>query len=168
MIPKEPPSDRVLSELCRHYPGGDASAVETMVALLRIAGDLYAACNQHLSRYNLSQPRFLVLLVLHSNSGGEMACCDVAESVGVSRATMTGLIDGLERDGFVRRVDNLEDRRRVTVSLTATGRGLLEELLPDHVRRVAGVMGKMSKTDRQQLRGLLDRVRAGLPAFHAV
>jgi len=165
LIPKEPPSDRALHELSRHYPNVDASAVQAVVSLLRAAVELHTASNQHFARYGLSQARFVVLIMLETTSGGEMCCSDIAESVGVSRATMTGLLDGLERDGMVRRVDHPDDRRRVTVTLTANGRRLLQQMLPDHLRRIASVMANLSRDDRRKLGELLEKVRAGLPAL---
>ena len=165
LIPKEPPSDRVLQELSQRYPHVDPSAVQAMVSLLRVAVELHGASNQHFAHYRLSQGRFVVLIILHTTPGGEMFCSEIAESVGVSRATMTGLLDGLERDGLIRRVDHPDDRRRITITLTANGRRLLDEVLPDHLQRIAGVMARLTKDDRKKLRELLEKVRSGLPAL---
>jgi DNA-binding MarR family transcriptional regulator len=162
LIPKQPPSDRVLHELSQHYPDVDPSAVQAWVSLLRVALELHGVSNEHFARYHLSEGRFVVLIMLHTTPGGEMCCSDVAESTGVSRATVTGLVDGLERDGLVRRVDYPEDRRRITITLTANGRRLLDQLLPDHMRRIASVMSNLSKSDRKALRTLLEKVRAGV------
>jgi DNA-binding MarR family transcriptional regulator len=164
LIPKEPPSDRVLHELSRHYPHVDPSAVQAWVSLLRVALELHGISNQHFARYRLSEGRFVVLIMLHTTAGGEMCCSDIAESTGVSRATVTGLLDGLERDGLIRRVDYPEDRRRITVALTANGRRLLDELLPDHLCRIESVMANLTKSERKTLRALLDKVRAGVAA----
>jgi DNA-binding MarR family transcriptional regulator len=103
--------------------------------------------------------------MLHTTPGGEMCCSDIADSVGVSRATMTGLLDGLERDELIRRVDHREDRRRITITLTANGRRLLDQILPDHFRRVAGLMSNLSANDRKKLLELLGKVRAGIAAL---
>ena len=165
LIPKEPPSDRVLHELSQHYSHVDPSAVQGVVFLLRVAAELHGASTQHFARYRLSQGRFVVLIMLHTTPGGEMCCSDIADSVGVSRATMTGLLDGLESDGLIRRVDHPEDRRRITITLTANGRRLLDEILPDHMRRIASVMANLTKDDRKKLRELLEKVRTGLPAL---
>jgi DNA-binding MarR family transcriptional regulator len=164
LVPKEPPSDRVLHDLSQHYPDVDPSAVQAWVTLLRVAFELHGVSNQHFARYRLSEGRFVVLIMLHTAEGGEMCCSDIAESTGVSRATVTGLLDGLERDGLIRRVDYPEDRRRITIILTANGRHLLDELLPDHLRRIANVMAKLTKSDRKALRTLLEKVRAGVAA----
>jgi DNA-binding MarR family transcriptional regulator len=48
----------------------------------------------------------------------------LAANLGVRLSTMTGVIDQLERRGFVERVDHPEDRRSLRVELTAKGRKL--------------------------------------------
>jgi len=162
LVPKEPPSDRVLHELSQQYPHVDPSAVQAWVSLLRVALELHGISNQHFARHRLSEGRFVVLIMLHTTEGGEMCCSDIAEATGVSRATVTGLLDGLERDGLIMRVDYPEDRRRITITLTANGRRLLDELLPDHLRRIESVMANLTKADRKALRTLLEKVRAGV------
>jgi len=162
IIPKEVPADATLRELSRQYPEADPSAIETLLTLLRTATDLNSALAQHFARYDLSPGRFVVLFMLQTAAGGEMCCSDIAEAAGVSRATMTGLLDGLERDGLVRRVDHREDRRRITISLTAAGRRFLDEMLPGHFRKVAALMANLSDSDRKRLRELLGKVRSGI------
>jgi DNA-binding MarR family transcriptional regulator len=155
----------VLEELSRQYAGVDPGAVRAVVSLLRLGFELHSASSQHFARYKLSQARFVVLMMLHTMPGGEMCCSDIADAVGVSRATMTGLLDGLEREGLVRRVNYPDDRRRITITLTANGRRLLDKMLPDHMERIAGVMANLSGEDRDNLLELLDKVRSGLPAL---
>ena len=165
IIPKDIPADRTLRELSRQYQEADPSAIETLLTLLRAATDLHGALGQHFTRHNLSHGRFVVLIMLHTTPGGEMFCSDIAEAVGVSRATITGLLDGLERDGLVRRVDHVEDRRRITITLTANGRRFLDGMLPDHFRRLAQSMANLSENDRKKLRELLGKVRSGVSAL---
>lgn len=164
-IPKEVPADQILHDLSRQYHEVDASSIQTSLTLLKVAAELHGALGQHFSRYDLSQGRFVVLIMLHTTPGGEMCCSDIADSVGVSRATMTGLLDGLERDGLIRRLDHREDRRRVTIALTAEGRRFLDKILPDHFRKVAGLMAKLTADDRKKFVQLLEKVRSGIAAL---
>jgi len=48
----------------------------------------------------------------------------VAQGLGISPSTMTGLADRLERDGYVRRSPHPTDRRTTVLALTAKGRRL--------------------------------------------
>jgi DNA-binding MarR family transcriptional regulator len=165
VMPRELPSNQVLEELSRRYSELEPSAVASALTLFKVAADLHAALSQHFARYNLSQGRFVVLITLYTAPDSEMCCSDVADSIGVSRATMTGLLDGLERDGLIKRINHPGDRRRITLSLTANGRKLLERILPDHFRRIAGMMSKLSESDRRKMMELLGRVRQGMGAL---
>ncbi len=164
-IPKELPADQALQRLSEQYHEVDPSAVHAVLTLLRVAVELHSASEHHFGRYKLSKGRFVVLIMLHAAPDGEMYCSDIAQSIGVTRATMTGLLDGLERDGLIRRLGDPEDRRRTTIALTADGRRLLNDMLPDHFRRIAGLMANLSEDDRGKLLELLNKVRSGLPAL---
>jgi DNA-binding MarR family transcriptional regulator len=59
---------------------------------------------------------------------GTMTAGALAEVAGLSTGAVTFLLDRLERAGFVRRVRDLEDRRRVLVELLPQARTLISEL----------------------------------------
>ncbi len=162
VIPKEVPSNQVLQTLSQRYNELEPSAISSALTLLKVAAELQGALNQHFARYNLSQGRFVVLIMLYTASEAEMYCSDIADSIGVSRATITGLLDGLEREGLIKRADDREDRRRIMVRLTANGRRLLERILPDHFRKIAGMMSNLSENERRKMMELLGRVREGV------
>lgn len=54
----------------------------------------------------------------------------IAESVGISKATLTGVTNTLVDRGWVRRVPSTQDRRLVSLELTDEGVALLDELFP--------------------------------------
>jgi DNA-binding MarR family transcriptional regulator len=89
----------------------------------------------------------------------------LAEKAGVSRATMTRLIDGLERDALVSRQFDSEDRRSFSVTLTRAGQKKLDALIPDYYRRVKASMQALGKERFAELDDLLDRVQEGIKAF---
>ncbi len=66
----------------------------------------------------------LLLLV----RGGEATPREVAHRMWVSPATITGIVDTLERDGLVKRRRDAADRRQVWLSLTPRGRSLAVEV----------------------------------------
>jgi MarR family transcriptional regulator, organic hydroperoxide resistance regulator len=65
----------------------------------------------------VAQIRGLVLL----SDAGEMTAGELAKAAEITPASVTGMVDGLERDGMVTRQRSAEDRRRVTIALTAQG-----------------------------------------------
>ena len=71
---------------------------------------------------------------------------------------MTGLLDGLERKGLVRREPADVDRRTLRVRLTGVGIGLLDGMTHDYYRRVALLMSDLTEDDKRTLSGMLLRV----------
>jgi len=76
--------------------------------------------------YGLTTTQFFLLTALYEEE--DIAISALARKVVLDKATLTGLIDRLERDGFVTRRINPEDRRTVRVRLTPKAEKLRETM----------------------------------------
>ena len=162
---KDLPTDRTLGEFAKRYPELDPSALKTCVVLLRTGSDLLTAFEAILGKHGLSQGRFLILIVMNRTPNKAINPSTLAEKVGVKRATMTGLLDGLERKGLVKRLAHPEDRRKVSIRLTDTGRQILDEMLPNYYSRIAKLMVNLTEKERHKLISLLGKVNQGLSSL---
>jgi DNA-binding MarR family transcriptional regulator len=90
----------------------------------------------------VSPPRLSALSVVVSADPIGIGALAAAE--GVSAPTMTRLVDGLERDGYVRRFSDPDDARGVLVRPTARGRRLLTEGRARRVRVLAEALRDLS------------------------
>lgn len=111
-----------------------------------------------LSRHGLSQGRFCTLIVAFRSPNHAIGASDLADKVGVSKATMTGLLDGLEREELIERRLHSEDRRKTDIVITPKGQTLLESLFPDYYARTAKLMGVLEEHERELLVEILGRV----------
>ncbi|WP_309239120.1 MarR family winged helix-turn-helix transcriptional regulator [Ensifer canadensis] len=82
---------------------------------------------------------------------------ELADRAGVTRATVTGLLDGLERDGFLARQQSKDDRRKVLVQLSPKGENAARELFDTHTRWIASLFAGFDERDRQTLSTLIQR-----------
>ncbi len=129
---------------------------------LRQLGSLISSeLDRSVRRQGFSSAAFGVLQVLHE-SGGSAAPHQISDRLAVSRATVTGLLDGLERRRLVRRVRHPDDRRRLRVEMTDRARILLAEILPEHNRAVGRIFAGLGALEQQQLVSLLNRLQAHL------
>lgn len=71
--------------------------------------------------------------------------------------SMSLRIDALEREGFVSRLKDKEDRRSVFVALAPKGLSLLEKAVPEHLVNEAALLAGLSKTERDQMKSLLHK-----------
>jgi DNA-binding MarR family transcriptional regulator len=164
------PTDETLSKFAQRYPQADISAIATFLNLLSVATKLSAALDQCLSRHGLLQGRWWVLILLMREEGYVSTPSVLAEKAGVSRATMTGLLDGLERDGLVERLlvttnSSATDRRSISIRLTAAGETKLDQVMPDYYRRLRQCMAGLDEPGRKQLQQILALVNSGIGAF---
>jgi len=139
----------------RKAPAGEG--VRLCFELLATAGAIDRDCARRLEPHGLSEARFVMLVMLERSPDG-LAPSALADQAGVTRGTITGLLDGLERDGFVRRTPDPEDRRALLVCLTDLGERLARELLGEHAQWIDDLFAGLSATERRQLSRLLGKV----------
>lgn len=155
------PTAEILEKFARRYPEADVSGVVTFLHLLRAGTDLSMALDSYLQQHDLLQGRWWVLILLMRESDYTTTPSTLADKAGVSRATMTGLLDGLEREGLVARIFDTRDRRRISIHLTPAGLAKLDEVMPDYYQRVRHLMAPLDEAERQQFMALLTRIQAG-------
>jgi DNA-binding MarR family transcriptional regulator len=78
--------------------------------------------------FDLTPVQYAALEAIHEHPGSDQA--HVAEFIGYDRATIGGVIDRLEKKGWVKRVVSQTDRRARQVSLTAKGKVIRSRLQP--------------------------------------
>lgn len=159
------PSVETLEKFAARYPVADVTAISSFLHLLRVATDLSLALDACLSEHGLLQGRWWVLILLMREDNKTSTPSLLAEKAGVSRATMTGLLDGLARDGLVERVFDEKDRRSVTVTLTESGQAKLDDVMPDYYARLRACMAGVDEDARQALEQTLSKISLGLAAF---
>jgi DNA-binding MarR family transcriptional regulator len=159
------PTTEVLTKFAERYPDADITAVSSFLHLLRVATDLSIALDACLSKHGLLQGRWWVLILLMREDSRTSTPSALADKAGVTRATMTGLIDGLEQSGLVVRVYTKDDRRSVLISLTDAGQAKLDVVMPDYYRRLRQCMQALNEEKRMQLQQILGLINSGIAAF---
>ena len=159
------PTIEVLDKFAQRYQEADISAISGFLFLLRVATDLSIALDACLSKHALLQGRWWVLILLMREENKTSTPSVLAEKAGVTRATMTGLIDGLAQSGLVLRIYTNDDRRSIKIALTDAGQAKLDVVMPDYYRRLRQCMQGLDETRRTQLNEILTLINAGIPAF---
>jgi MarR family transcriptional regulator, organic hydroperoxide resistance regulator len=86
----------------------------------------------------------------------------IAEAARLSPASVTGMLDDLERDGIVTRIRSADDRRRVLVTLTDHGRTVLGKKRRRWTKRWQDAMAEVPERDLEAAAAVLRRVGAML------
>jgi DNA-binding MarR family transcriptional regulator len=159
------PKYEALRQRAARYPEIDPRAFEAFLVLMRVGSDLLDGLEAYLNSKGMSQGKFSILMLLNRDPDVGVSPSDLADRSGVTRATITGLLDGLSREKLVSREDDTGDRRKAVVRLTSRGRKLLDGLLPEYYRHVAELMGGLSDDEKVLLVDLLNRVNQRVGAL---
>jgi DNA-binding MarR family transcriptional regulator len=123
-------------------PEGNVLATEAVMNTIRTADLLFDQIGRLLRPLNVSAAGGLVLGILRDH--GPMSPSMLSDRLIVTRATVTGVLDSLERRGFVARSPNPADRRGQIAEITPAGLAVLQELrtlVHRHEKAWAGVLG---------------------------
>ncbi|MFD2169581.1 MarR family winged helix-turn-helix transcriptional regulator [Tumebacillus lipolyticus] len=106
--------------------------------------------------YGLSQQQWTLLGVLF-RSGQGMTMTELGKNLLVTKANMTGMIDRLERDGFVSRHPDQFDRRVTKVMLTEKGAQFMREIEKPRDQFSSEIFGDFTPEESQQFYNYLER-----------
>ena len=93
----------------------------------RVMRRVYDYYEQRLSPFGLTPPQYFVFNALWMGDG--ISVGELGERVSLDSSTLTGIIDRMEKSGYVERRPNPDDRRSVLVFLTAKARELAPHIL---------------------------------------
>jgi DNA-binding MarR family transcriptional regulator len=94
----------------------------------------------------VTQTQLLLMLAIHAYARCSMGM--LARSLHVSLPTVSGIVDRLSRDGYVRRLPHPSDRRQILVEVTAKGQTFIKDFQSVIRHRWEEVLRPLSSTDR--------------------
>jgi DNA-binding MarR family transcriptional regulator len=113
--------------------------------------------------YGLTPSQYNILRILQGE-GAPLPSLEIANRTITVVPGITGLIDRLEKEGFVRRERCPKDRRVIYVALTDKGRSTLSALDGPLGELHEKLIGHLTKTELRELIRLLEKAREPLPA----
>ena len=100
-----------------------------------------------LNKGNVSFSQFFLLTYLSSEEYLTMS--DIAKKMGHSTAAATGLVDRLEKLGYVERVSAAEDRRKIMVRITTKGVELVSRMRKEIATDLASILAGMDEEEAE-------------------
>ncbi|TME56764.1 MAG: MarR family transcriptional regulator [Chloroflexi bacterium] len=131
---------------------------EAMAAVRILGKRMHQMMERWADQHGLSEGRFQILVRLHHQADGRMTMGDLAGMLDVAPRTVTGLVDNLERDRLVKRVDDPNDRRAVHAEITDQGRERVKALWQEAVAGQAGLTRGFKDSELIQLRHMCLRL----------
>lgn len=155
-IPSQEELQQNARELC---PNADIASLYSHLLFRKVATDLETKYDNFFARWNLSPGRYTLLVILRKSPAGLMPS-EIAQKVGVTQATISGLINSLEKAQLVERKTHEKDGRSFVIKLTDKGESVMKEIAPEWYGGIGNFFGQFNDEEKKVLNGLLSRMIA--------
>ena len=141
----------------RHeYDPDTRRALRLFVALARCTNAVTHVAFEDIAKSGLKPSEFAVMELLYHKGPSPLGL--VAERVLLTTASITYVVDQLEKKGFVRRVPCPNDRRVLYAALTDAGQEKIAAIFPAHAQCIREALSGLSAEDQEQATELLKKL----------
>lgn len=110
-----------------------------------------------LRAHGVTHTQFGVLDYLYSK--GEQKIGQILSGLLATSGNMTVVLKNMEKKGWICRRACPQDKRASLIGLTASGRALIEKILPEHLTQVEEAMSVLTEAEQEQLIALLKKFK---------
>jgi DNA-binding MarR family transcriptional regulator len=151
-----------IESLRQDVPALDDTAVESHMMLFRAYAVYFDALSSRYEDLGLSHARFNMIRWLYHAEGNRLSMTELGAYLEASVPNVIRMVDGLQNDAWVARVESETDRRVTYVQLTPEGLARFRDLLPRAVEIWEEVQGGLTREEQAMLGHLLTKLRTSL------
>lgn len=129
------------------------SIIEAEIRLRNIAGTIKRNGRIILKKYGITSPQFVALQWVKEK--GTLTIGELSNKISLAFSTTTDLIDRLEKNGFVKRVQDKDDRRVVRTHILDKGKVIINEVIEQRQDYLGIVLENFSTEEVVHLNELL-------------
>lgn len=120
---------------------------------LKATRTVFDNVTSEIKNYGLTDENFIVLELLYNK--GPQYIQTISEKLMIASGSITNVVNKLEKQGLVVRVQDQENRRYWKVVLTEKGEDLFNEIFPKHVNVIMKNLSSLNDSQKDQLTELL-------------
>lgn len=151
-----------INRTCERAPGFPREAAMLVRLVKALAGGVHGAANVALREYGLNHTDYNVLMMLYGSDNGVITPSELRDAAAEKSANITRVCNSLCERGWIQRVPDRHDRRKVMLSLTAAGEALIGRFLPTMGQLLERYTQDFSGDDMASLERLLKRLLANV------
>jgi MarR family 2-MHQ and catechol resistance regulon transcriptional repressor len=152
------PTDPILEQPFDAKSAAKQPFVPVMRELVRAYQAFESYTDENVRQLGLTSPQFDVIATLGNTTG--MTMNTLAEKTLVTKGTLTGIVDRLEKKGYVRREVPEGDRRCFVIVLTPEGEQLFEQVFPAQIAYIKQRFDKLDSSELEEILAALKKLRS--------
>ena len=132
---------------------------EALLSLVRTSALMQKLSDRFFSRFGLTDVQFNILMILKEHRREGLSQQELSEHLIVTKSNVVGLIDRLERSGYVTREAHPSDRRFNQIVLTRKGEKLEAKIEKSYFTEVDKMMNVLAASEKKTVIRAMERIR---------
>ena len=132
---------------------------EALLSLVRTSSLMQKLSDRFFSQFGLTDVQFNILMILKEPGSQGLSQQELSEHLIVTKSNVVGLIDRLERGGYVKRVSHPFDRRFNQIVLTPKGQKLEARVEKSYFKEVDKMMNVLSSSEKRSVVKAMESIR---------
>ena len=135
---------------------------EVLIAIRRVVRAIDLHSRSLIASHGLTGPQALILKEV--NKATQISAGEIARRVTLSQATVTDIVNRLEKRGLIRKIRCEGDRRKLSISATSAAEELLKKSPPLLQERFVARFNNLRDWEQTQLLSSLQRIASMMDA----
>lgn len=127
----------------------DNLSLKSFVVILKAAKTLEELVKKDIADHGMKLSDFAILEALYHK--GRQTIKQISEAVLINTGSITYVIDKLEKNELLRRTNCKDDRRVIYIEVTKKGTDLMDEIFPEHQKRIEEIFADVSDDHKKVL-----------------
>jgi DNA-binding MarR family transcriptional regulator len=132
---------------------------EALLSLVRTSALMQKLSDRFFSQFGLTDVQFNILMILKEHGDAGLSQQELSEHLIVTKSNVVGLIDRLERSGYVKRMSHPSDRRFNQIVLTPKGSKLELKIEKSYFAEVDRMMNALNSSQKKAVIEAMERIR---------
>jgi len=124
---------------------------EALLSLVRTTPMIQKLADRFFAQYGVTDTQFNILMILKEYKEKGLSQQELSEKLIVTKSNVVGLIDRLEKAGYVKRRSHPTDRRFNQIVLTSKGEDLVRRVEIAYFREVDELMDVLSDSEKETI-----------------
>ncbi|NUF27678.1 MULTISPECIES: MarR family winged helix-turn-helix transcriptional regulator [Gilliamella] len=145
-----------LARIIKKHKAANILSVEACFSILSTGMRIDKECAKRLSDYQLSEGRFMVLVLLFEHK--VLSPQEIATLSGVTKPTITSFIHSLVKEKLVNKTEDITDGRKIDITLTKKGQDLIHRIFKEHSLWIANITKNLTDSEIKTLVCILNKM----------
>ena len=162
---KETPDMNKVELLIKKSPTADLNIAKAYFAFRLVSQKTLGKFEGYFTQFNLRHSQVAIMLVIYVNDNIPYTSIEISKKLGLSTATISNVLNTLEKKGFIEKSKQKMDKRYYNVFLSDAGMDFLNSFIPDYLSYSEKLFSNFSEEEIKTLERLSLKLYSNLDSF---